>query len=72
MESRIEEIANFLGVILVHDLTNKVSYTNLKKWVIELLSKISLSNNFRWKLEDTATEDIFELELDNGITCPGY
>jgi len=58
------------GLILVHDLTNKISYTNLKKWVIELLSKISLTSNFRWKVEDTDTENLFELELDNGATCP--
>lgn len=45
-------IWNVLGVMLVHDLTNKNSHSNLKKWISELLMKSKTSSDsFRRKTD---------------------
>jgi len=39
------------GVILVHDLTNRKSYTNLTRWIKEILNVISPSDRTKWSLK---------------------
>jgi len=64
------------GLLLVHDLMNKNSYKNLKKWIVELVVKLSTTaESYRWKenlqqieqqLDLIQTEQLTELELPNG------
>jgi hypothetical protein len=57
-----------VGLILVHDLTNRNSFNNLKRWITELFVKLNSSETFRWKdgSEASTEADLLELELPNG------
>lgn len=46
--SRSVFYGSFHGVILVHDLTNRKSQQNLRKWLAEVLSKESSKKNNGW------------------------
>jgi len=39
------------GIILVHDLTNRKSLANLRKWVKEVLSSVSNTDSAKWHLK---------------------
>ena len=49
----------------MHDLTNRNSYNNLKKWISELFVKLKFTENFRWKDNGMTDSDLFELEIPN-------
>jgi len=53
------------GLILVHDLSNKKSYGNLKKWLDEItVGLIDENQQFTWGKTNNNT--ILELQFDNG------
>lgn len=58
-----------LGLILVHDLTNKNSFSKLRNWIVEILRSLGGSQSFKWKVEDMEL-DLLEVELDTGETLP--
>jgi hypothetical protein len=39
-------------LILVHDVTNKKSFSNLRKWIFEILNTISPSESKKWTLRE--------------------
>jgi len=52
------------GLILVHDLSNKKSYGNLKRWLDEITLGLDENQQFTWGKEGNNT--ILELQFDNG------
>ena len=38
----------FSGIMLVHDLTNRKSHQNLRKWLSEILNRDSKSQTDEW------------------------
>ncbi|EGG23208.1 Rab GTPase domain-containing protein [Cavenderia fasciculata] len=53
------------GLVVVYDLTNKNSLVNVKKWIFEVLNKLSQSGT-SWSLKETA-ENPQLLELENTV-----
>lgn len=51
------------GIILVHDLTNRNSFTNLKDWLNEVSLKVNQTSYFNWR--DDNTNFVIELEMKN-------
>ncbi|EFA81588.1 Rab GTPase domain-containing protein [Heterostelium album PN500] len=49
------------GLIVVYDVTNKNSLSNVKKWIFEVLNKISTSTA-NWQLKETENPKLLELE----------
>ena len=47
----------YIGIILVHDLTNRKSQQNLKYWLSEVLSKDG-GSKFKQSLDDFDSENI--------------
>jgi Rab-like protein 3 len=56
------------GLILVHDVTNRKSYTNLKKWIKEILNQISPSDTHKWSLKNE--KQILELQHEDTNVYP--
>jgi len=44
--------SQFNGVILAHDLTNRKSYINLKRWIKEILNAVSPSDRTKWSIKN--------------------
>lgn len=61
------------GLILVHDLTNKKSFLNLRKWLSEVLNSSSSSNGVKsndYSLFGSDTVEDFDLEQFAGTQIP--
>ncbi|KAK5580254.1 hypothetical protein RB653_000269 [Dictyostelium firmibasis] len=51
------------GIIVVYDLTNKISLKNVKKWIFDVLNKISPNQtSSNYKLKETESNQVLELE----------
>jgi len=66
--------SNFNGLILVHDITNKKSFSNLRKWIKEILNIISPSETHKWVLRDEKQQyqwfRILELQHEDPTVSP--
>lgn len=58
----------------MHDLTNKNSYSKLKKWIEEVLAKVNRNfTSLKWKTsvseldEESGGSDLLELEVEDGF-----
>ena len=52
--------------MLVHDVTNKNSFNNLKRWISEYLARVGGNESLRWKGDEETTEtDYLELQIPN-------
>lgn len=59
------------GIILVHDLTNRKSESNLRKWIIEIVShQESFTNNLRSKMNPGSNSSLSSSNLSlNSDSC---
>jgi GTPase SAR1 family protein len=57
-------------LLLVHDLTNKNSFNNLKRWISEYLFRLGGTESLRWKGDDeeTTETDFLELQIPHSST----